>query len=124
MNVPSPEPPEERNAARPEGEPMEAWTAAAVLAQARALASTLDPQHAATYRSMSRSRWLQAVDLGAALLTAHAAYRLHHARGRGRRRHAAETHALLDEANSANLIAAVALMLVTGRMLDRLPRET
>ena len=58
------------------------------------------------------------------MLTAHAAYRLHHARGRGRRRHAAEMHALLDEANSANLIAALALMLVMGRMLDRLPRET
>jgi hypothetical protein len=95
-----------------------------VLEQARALASTLDPPRAAIYRRMPPARWLHSVDLGAELLTAHAAYRLHHARGRGRRRHAAETHALLDETNSANLVAALALMLVTGRMLDRLPRET
>jgi hypothetical protein len=103
---------------------MEAWTAAAVLEEARTLASTLDPAHAAIYRRMPPARWLQAVNLGSTLLTAHATYRLHHARGRGRRRHAAETHTLLDEANSANLIAALALMLVMGRVLDRLPRET
>jgi hypothetical protein len=101
---------------------MEAWTAAAVLAQARALASTLDPQHAAIYHSMSRSRWLQVVDLGAELLVTDARYRLHHTRRRGRRRHSAQMHALLDEANSANLVAALALMLVTGRVLDQSPR--
>src|SRR5688500_14174097 len=75
------------------------WTRDAVLAQVRTLARALDPQHAATYAGMADSRWLQSVDLGAALLTAHAAHRLHHPRGRGRRQHAAEVHALLDEAN-------------------------
>jgi hypothetical protein len=124
MNVPSPEPLEERNAAKPDGGPVATGSADAILAQARTLAATLDPQNAAIYRSWARSRWRQAVDLGAELLTAHAAYRLHHARGRGRRRHSAKMHALLDEANSAHLIAALALMLVMGRMLDRLPRET
>jgi hypothetical protein len=96
----------------------------AVLEQARDIASTLDPTRAALYRRMPPARWLQAIDLGSTLLTGHAAYRLHHARGRGRRRHSAEMHTLLDEANGANLIAALALMLVMGRMLDQVPRET
>jgi hypothetical protein len=104
--------------------PPEARNPDAVLEQARDLASTLDPPRAAIYRSMPPARWLQAINLGSTLLTAHAAYRLHHARGRGRRQHAAETHTLLDEANGANLIAALALMLVMGRMLDPVPRGT
>jgi hypothetical protein len=108
----------------PDGEPVATWTAAAVLEQACTLASTLDPQHAATYRSMSRSRWLQAVTLGTELLVTHAAYRLHHARGRGRRPHSAELHALLDSTNASTVIAALSLMLAMGRVLDRLPRET
>jgi hypothetical protein len=113
-----------RNASIPEGELSAAWTTDAILGQARTLASTLDPHHAATYRSMSRSRWLQAGTLGTELLVTHAAYRLHHARGRGRRQHAAEMHTLLDEANGANLIAALALLFVMGRMLDQVPRGT
>ena len=68
------------------------------------------------------SRWLQAVDLGSELLTGHAAYRLHHGRGRGRRQHAAEMHAVLERRTAANLVAALALMLVTGRILDQSPR--
>lgn len=112
-----------RNASIPEGELGTAWTADAVIVQARALAGQLDPPRAAIYHRMAPSRWLQAVDLGAALLTAHAAYRLHHARGRGRRQHAAEMHAVLDATNASNLVAAVALMLLMGRILDRSPRE-
>jgi hypothetical protein len=103
---------------------MEAWTATAVLEEACTLAAQFDPGHAAIYRRMPPARWLQAVGLGAELLTAHCAYRLHHARGRGRRRHSAETHTLLEETNSANLIAALALLFVMGRMLDQVPRET
>jgi hypothetical protein len=106
-----------------EAGPIAAWTADAVLAQLRTLASTLDPDRAAIYDGMSPARWLHSVDLGAALLTAHAAYQLHHARGRGRRQHAAEIHALLDATNASNLVAAVALMLLMGRILDRSPRE-
>jgi hypothetical protein len=96
----------------------------AVLEQARKLAGALDPPRSAIYRRMPPARWLQAVNLGSTLLTAHAAYRLHHTRGRGRRRHSAEMHLLLDEANGANLIAALALLFVMGRMLDQVPRET
>jgi hypothetical protein len=102
--------------------PIAAWTADAVLAQLRTLASTLDPGRAAIYDGMSAARWLQAVSLGTELLVTHAGYRLHHARGRGRRQHAAEMHTLLDEANASNLVAAVALMLLMGRVLDRSPR--
>jgi hypothetical protein len=58
------------------------------------------------------------------LLTAHAAYRLHHTRGRGRRQHAAEVHTLLDEANGCNLVAALALMLLLGRIVDQSPNGT
>jgi Co/Zn/Cd efflux system component len=101
---------------------MATWTATAVLEQARTLAAQFDPGHAVVYRRMPPSRWLHSVGLGAELLTAHAAYRLHHARGRGRRQHSAELHTLLDAANSVNLIAALALMLVTGRVLDQSPR--
>jgi hypothetical protein len=120
----SPEPAAPAEDGESASEPTEtAWTSDAVLAQARALARSLDSQHATTYTGMRDARWLQSVDLGAALLTAHAAYRLHHARGRGRRQHAAEVHTLLDEANAANLVAALALMLVLGRILDRSPRE-
>lgn len=95
-----------------------AWTGDAVLDEARSLAGNLDPHHVALYQNMSPSRWLQAVDLGLELLTAHAAYRLHHTRGRGRRQHAAEMHAALDATNASNLVAAVALVLVLGRILD------
>jgi hypothetical protein len=112
------------NAPIPEGEPGAPWTAAAVIVQACALAGQFDPGHAAIYRRMPPARWLQAVNLGSRLLTAHAAYRLHHTRGRGRRQHSAEIHTLLDEANGVNLIAALALMLVMGRVLDQSPRET
>ena len=52
-----------------EPEPMEPMTREAILAQARALAATLDPDHARHLSSMPPSRWLQAVDLGAELLT-------------------------------------------------------
>jgi hypothetical protein len=124
MIVPPLGTPDESNASIPDGESIEAWTAAAVLDQARAMASTLDPPHAALYRRMPPARWLQAVNLGSTVLTAHAGHRLHHASGRGRRRHSAEMYALLDETNGANLIAALALMLVMGRMLDQVPRET
>jgi hypothetical protein len=103
---------------------MATWTAGAVLEQARTLAGQFDPGRAAIYHSMPASRWLQAINLGSTLLTAHAAYRLYHTRGRGRRRHSAELYALLDEANGANLIAALALLLVMGRMLDQVPRGT
>jgi hypothetical protein len=106
----------------PDGEPVATWTAAAVLEQACTLAAQFDPEHAAIYRRMPPARWLQAVALGAALLTADAAYQLHHARGRGRRQHSAELHALLDSTNASNVIAALSLMLVTGRILDRSPR--
>jgi hypothetical protein len=99
------------------------WTAA-VLEQARDMACTLDPAHAGIYRRMPPARWLHSVGLGAELLTAHAAYRLHHARGRGRRRHAAEMYALLDEASGSNLVAALAMMLVMCRVVDQLPRGT
>jgi hypothetical protein len=95
-----------------------------VLEQARKLAGALDPPRAAIYDSMAPSRWLQAVNLGSTLLTAHAAYRLHHTRGRGRRQHSAEMHELLDEAIGANLIASLALLLVMGRVLDQVPRGT
>jgi hypothetical protein len=123
VTVPSPEPQEERNAAIPEGEPVAMWTAAAVLEQARALASTLDPPRAAIYRSMPLSRWLQAVDLASKLLTADAAHRLR-GRGRGRRQHAAEIHGLLVAANAGNVVAALAMMLVMGRLVDQVPRGT
>ena len=111
-----------RNSAMTEPEPMEPMTRETILAQARVLASELDPAHAATYGSMPPSRWLQAVDLGAELLVEHAAYRLHHGRGRGRRQHSAAMHGLLDVTNAGNLVAAVALMSVVGRVLDRSPR--
>jgi hypothetical protein len=108
-----------------ETESIVAWTGDAVLDDARRLASTLDPYHAAIYQNMSPSRWLQVVDLGAELLVMDARYRLHHAPGRGRREHAAEIHAVLDAANVSNLVAAVALLLVLGRILDesRVRRE-
>jgi hypothetical protein len=108
----------------PAGETRAAWTRSTVLTQARALASALDPPRASTYRSMSSLRWQQAVDLGADLLVEHAGYRLHNTRGRGRRQHAAEIHAALDATNSANLVAAVAVMLVMGRILDGSTRGT
>jgi len=121
MSASAPEPTMLAKGPVPVEETSEAWTGETVLAHARALASELDPPRAQTYRAMSPSRWLHAVDLGAELLTAHAAYRLHSARGRGRRLHAAEIYAVLDETNCANLIAAVAVMLVMGRFLDRSP---
>jgi hypothetical protein len=104
--------------------PIAAWTADSVLAQARTLAGELDPDRAGLYHRMPSSRWVQALDLGAELLTAHAAYRLHHTRGRGRRQHAAEIHVVLDTTNASNLVAVVALLLVLGRILDGSTRET
>jgi hypothetical protein len=124
MSVASPAPAEARNASIPDGVAMDTWTAAGVLGQARDIASTLDPTRATLYRSMPPSRWLQVIDLGADLLTTHAGYRLHPARRRGRRQHAAEMHEVLDETNSANLVAAVAMMLVMGRVMEQLPRGT
>jgi hypothetical protein len=115
-------PRDESNASIPDGESIEAWTAAAVLEQARDIASALDPAQSTLYRTMPPTRWAQAVTLGSMLLTASTAYRLHNPRGRGRRQHAAELHAALDATNSANLVAAVALMLVVGRVVDQSPR--
>jgi hypothetical protein len=103
--------------------PIVGWTADAVLAQTRTLAGELDPDRAAVYHSMPPSRWVQALDLGAELLTGHAAYRHGYARNRGRREHSAEVHAVLDAANTSNLVAAVALLLVLGRILDGSTRE-
>ena len=98
--------------------PVAAWTPDAILDQARTLAGKLDPPRATVYYRMTPSRWLQAVDLGSELLTAHAAYRLHHARGHGRREHSRELHEVLDATNASNLIASVAMLLVLGRILD------
>ena len=121
--LPEPTSQAETQAREPDADPTEpTWTSDAILAQARALARTFDPQYAATFARMGDSRWVQSVYLGANLLTAHAAYRLHHSRGRGRRQHAAEVHALLDETNAANLVAALSLILVMGRILNRSPR--
>jgi hypothetical protein len=101
MNVPSPEPPEERNAARPDGEPE------GIMARLREHATLLDPTHARLYRSMPVDRWLDATGLAADLLVEH--WRYLYARPRpGRRAHNAAVYALLGRTNEAQVVAALA----------------
>lgn len=101
----------------PEAEATECHTPEEILQLVRDSASRLDARHTALYRGVDAQRVMLAADLLAQLLVAHSTYLEANRFGGGRRTHSARVYALLDSANMAELVIALAWVHAAYTML-------